>query len=157
MINVLFVCMGNICRSPTAHGVFESLVQNAGLSTRISVDSAGTHAWHIGKLPDARARDAALGRGYDLSGQRARQVTQQDFSAFEYVIAMDNSNIRELHSVAAGVNTDRISLLLSFDGKPQAEVPDPYYGDGDGFDVVLDLVEASCRGLLGEIRDRHGL
>lgn len=156
MVKVLFVCLGNICRSPTAEGVFSALVCEHGLDEEIGVDSAGTGAWHIGDPPDRRAQAAARTRGYDLSAQRARQVEAADFNAFDYVIAMDRRNHADLSTLAPPARRDRIRLFLSF--APQSgvsEVPDPYYGGDGGFDHVLDLVEAASQGLLEDIRRRH--
>ena len=156
MVNVLFVCLGNICRSPTAEGVFRHLVENEGLADAVHVDSAGTGAWHIGDAPDARAQAAARGRGVDLSRQRARQVAAGDFQRFDYVIAMDRSNLASLQTLARPETRDRIRLFLDFAPElGQREVPDPYYGGADGFDIVLDMVEAASRGLLDDIRRHH--
>ncbi len=154
-IKVLFVCMGNICRSPTAQGVFESVVEEAGLGGRIRIDSAGTHAYHVGEQPDRRAMQAAAGRGIDLSGQRARRVQKSDFERFDYVLAMDSSNLDDLLSMCPRPYRDRVSLFLEFADKPvRLDVPDPYYGGGKGFEEVLDLVEAGSRGLLESIRQQ---
>ncbi|MDD9876972.1 MAG: low molecular weight phosphotyrosine protein phosphatase [Magnetovibrio sp.] len=156
MVNVLFVCLGNICRSPTAEGVFRALIEREGLAGKVGVDSAGTGAWHIGNPPDRRAQAAARGRGVDISAQRARQVELADFDAFDYVIAMDRSNHADLTSLAPPAARDRIHMFLAF--APETglrEVPDPYYGGAGGFDEVLDLVEAASRGLLDDIRNRH--
>lgn len=157
-IGVIFVCMGNICRSPTAEGVFLRHVEQAGLSDSIHVDSAGTHAYHIKEPPDVRAQRAAQSRGYDLSPLRARRVSAEDFDKFEYVVAMDYENHRNLQQICPPGLEDRLSLFLSF--APDSgvdEVPDPYYGGVKGFDRVLDLVEAASHGLLREIRTRHSL
>ncbi|MGP1308608.1 MAG: low molecular weight protein-tyrosine-phosphatase [Phycisphaerales bacterium] len=151
---VLFVCMGNICRSPTAEGVFRALLAEADLEGRVYVDSAGTGGWHAGEPPDRRAQAAAKQRGYDLSAQRARQVTLNDFHHFDVVAAMDGENLRHLHAIAPPSTRERVRLLLEFSQQPldTTEVPDPYYGGVDGFDHVLDLVEAGCRGLLDHVR-----
>lgn len=149
---VLFVCLGNICRSPTAHGVFEELVAQRGLSDSIEVDSCGTAHWHIGEPPDERSIEAAGGRGYELGHLRARQFTPEDFEAFDYILAMDNSNLENLESLRPADFTGALDLFLSFAPESgTAEVPDPYYGDGDGFSEVLDLVEAASEGLLRAI------
>lgn len=156
MIRVLFVCLGNICRSPTAHGVFRQMVENAGLADQVSVDSAGTAAWHIGKSPDQRsARHAAL-RGYDLSPLRARQAVADDFYQFDYVLAMDKENLLNLQQICpAGAPVEPRLLLADFaQSFNQLEVPDPYYGGDAGFEQVLDLVEDACQGLLADIRKR---
>jgi len=156
MVQVLFVCLGNICRSPTAEGVFRHLVEREGLTDSITIDSAGTGAWHIGDPPDSRAQATAHQRGIDLSGQRARQVADGDFTRFDYVIAMDRSNHVTLTALAPPGTRDRIRLFLDFAPEiGEREVPDPYYGGPDGFDIVLDMVEAASRGLLGDIRRNH--
>lgn len=156
-VGVLFVCMGNICRSPTAHAVFRSRVAAAGLQDRIAIDSAGTHGFHVGARPDWRAVAAAARRGYDLSELRARQVEAADLQRFDHVLAMDRDNLRVLESLAAGVATTTPQLLLAHADADTDEVPDPYYGAGEGFERVLDLVEAGCVGLLEEIRRSRGL
>ena len=151
MVKVLFVCMGNICRSPTAEGVFRYKVAQANLQDHISIDSAGTHAYHVGNPPDARAQDAALKRNIDLSSQRARRVNADDFSSFDYVIAMDDSNKRDLLTICPAGFEDRIHLFLNFAEGNETEVPDPYYGQGRGFEIVLNLVEEAADGLLARI------
>ena len=156
MVKVLFVCLGNICRSPTAEGVFTALIDREGLTDLVSVDSAGTGDWHVGNQPDRRAQAAAKARGYDLSMQRARQIKEMDFWDFDYVIAMDSQNHSDLSMMAPTNAQDRIRMFLSFAPKEGVtDVPDPYYGDANGFDHVLDLVEAASLGLLQEIRKRH--
>ncbi len=156
MVKVLFVCLGNICRSPTAEGVFTALVDREGLTDLVSVDSAGTGDWHVGDQPDRRAQAAAKARGYDLSMQRARQIKEMDFWDFDYVIAMDSQNHSDLSMMAPTNAQDRIRMFLSFAPKEGiTDVPDPYYGGANGFDHVLDLVEAASLGLLQEIRKRH--
>jgi protein-tyrosine phosphatase len=145
--------MGNICRSPTAHGVFERMVEEAGLAEHIEIDSAGTHAFHVGEPPDPRAQKAAIRRGYDLSRQRARRVAVEDFERYDYVVAMDADNLSELEAVCPDGYRHKLKLFLSFaPGLPEQEVPDPYYGGRDGFERVLDLVEAAARGLLDRLR-----
>lgn len=156
MTRVLFVCLGNICRSPTAHGVFQKMVDDAGLSKRIQVDSAGTAAWHVGKQPDSRSAEHALKRGYDLSPLRARQAVAADFDQFDYVLAMDKENLANLQDICPKGAKSAPQLLLyeycrDFD---ELEVPDPYYGGDAGFEHVLDLVEDACSGLLSEIQGR---
>ncbi|MEM6301759.1 MAG: low molecular weight protein-tyrosine-phosphatase [Pseudomonadota bacterium] len=153
MSSVLFVCLGNICRSPTAEGVFRSTLRKAGLAETIRVDSAGTGAWHTGEPPDIRAQDAASRRGYDLSAIRSRQVRGEDFFEFDYVLAMDWSNLQELRSLKPDDSSSVVSLFLDYaPTAPTDEVPDPYYGSGDGFETVLDLVEQASNGLLTELR-----
>ena len=157
MVKVLFVCMGNICRSPTAEGVFRSIVNEAGLQDNIHIDSAGTHAYHVGNEPDPRAQAAARKRNIDLSDQRARKVDAEDFNRFDYVLAMDESNYSDLEYVSNS-GTDNLSLFLEFSNNSnQHEVPDPYYGGDQGFELVLDLIEDASRGLLDDIRQKHGL
>ncbi|ALG67609.1 low molecular weight protein-tyrosine-phosphatase [Beggiatoa leptomitoformis] len=154
MIQVLFVCMGNICRSPTAEGVFRYYVEQAKLADDIKIDSAGTHAYHVGEQPDSRSQMAALKRGFNLSTIRARQVHLQDFTTFDYVLAMDKQNHKILQSLCPPSEKQRLHLFLDF--APQlmtSEVPDPYYGQGQtGFEHVLNLVEAASKGLLDHLR-----
>ena len=158
MINVLFVCMGNICRSPTAQGVFEQLVTSQGLSDKIRIDSAGTHAYHTGEKPDARASAAALQRGINLNTQRARRVDPGDFIIFDYVLAMDSSNYDDLAALCSAEELPKLHLFMGFaSGSSTREVPDPYYGGTTGFERVLDLIESASEGLLAEIRQQHGI
>lgn len=153
MHKVLFVCLGNICRSPTAEGVFRAQVAAAGLSEVIGIDSAGTAAWHIGKAPDQRAQAAATRRGYDLTALRGRQVAVADFGEFDYILAMDRSNLADLLARCPAEQRHKVRLFLSFSSQWQNhEVPDPYYGGADGFDQVLDMVEDAAHGLLSDIR-----
>ena len=155
-VKVLFVCMGNICRSPTAHGVFESLVESEGLAHRIDVDSAGTHAYHIGEPPDRRAQLTAKSRGIDLSKQRARQAEPQDFDEFDYVLAMDRDNYQILNDICPPGSENKLYLFMDFaDELDIDEVPDPYYGGAQGFERVFDMVDEAARGLLETIRRRH--
>ena len=152
MIKVLFVCMGNICRSPTAEGVFSKLVEERGLEDRVRVDSAGTHAYHVGEPPDARSARAATERGIDLSHQRARRVTVQDFHQFDYVLAMDSDNFNHLAAMCPEGHEFKLRLFLSF--APHLEIRDvplPYYGGATGFERVLDMVEEAARGLLEDV------
>lgn len=152
---VLMVCTGNICRSPTAHGVFEQLVADAGLAQRIRVDSAGTHGYHVGELPDARSQAHALRRGYDLSAQRARQLTVRDFDEFDLVLVMDGANERAARAVCPPAQRHKLRRLTEFCTRHRAsEVPDPYYGGSRGFEQVLDLVEDACHGLLAALAHR---
>lgn len=154
MTRVLFVCLGNICRSPTAHGVFQQMVDNAGLNEKIHVDSAGTAAWHIGKSPDSRSTEHARLRGYDLSPLRARQAVAADFDQFDYVLAMDKENLSNLQDICPnGAKSAPQLFLYEFSRKfNELEVPDPYYGGEAGFEQVLDLVEDACEGLLSDIK-----
>ncbi|HUL83188.1 MAG TPA: low molecular weight protein-tyrosine-phosphatase [Gammaproteobacteria bacterium] len=150
---VLFVCMGNICRSPTAEGVFRKLLEERAPGLDVLVDSAGTHAYHVGDPPDPRAQRAALRRGVDLSTQRARRVTEQDFTHFELVLAMDEQNREALLEICPVEHRGRVRLLLEF--APHVghrEVPDPYYGGSNGFEQVLDLVEEGAIGVLEHLR-----
>ena len=156
-VRVLFVCMGNICRSPTAEGVFRKLVEDEGLSEYIEIDSAGTHAYHVGEQPDRRAQAAAERRGVSLSDIRARRVAADDFARFDYVLAMDRLNLHMLTEEAGQDYAERVTLFLEFGGGAESEVPDPYYGGAAGFERVLDLVEDASRGLLGTLRERHGI
>jgi len=157
-VRLLFVCMGNICRSPTAEGVMRSLVREAGLEDEIEIDSAGTGGWHAGAPPDERATAAAGRRGVTLAGA-ARQVRPQDFERYDLLLAADRENLADLHALApSDAARAKVRLLREFDPDgspahpPDLDVPDPYYGGPDGFDDVLDLVEAACRGLLAEVR-----
>jgi len=154
--NILFVCMGNICRSPTAEGVMRHLLREQGLEDEIQIDSAGTGAWHLGDPPDARATEAARRRGIALEGS-ARQVRPSDFEAFDLLLVADRENLADLRALAPDDEARaKVRLLREFDpgsrGAPELDVPDPYYGGPDGFEDVLDLVEAACRGLLAELR-----
>ncbi len=153
VVSVLFVCLGNICRSATAHGVLEPLLEQRGLSHRVRVDSCGTGDWHIGQAPDSRAVAEAGERGYDLSHLRARQVQTSDFSHFDYVLAMDRMNLADLELMCPADYAGHLGLFLPFAGSALVdEVPDPYYGGADGFSQVLDLVEAANEGLLQHLR-----
>jgi len=154
MVRVLFVCMGNICRSPTAEGVFRSIVATEGLIESIGIDSAGTHAYHVGEPPDRRAQQAAQKRGVDLSTQRARRAVPEDFHAFDLILAMDQSNYQDLESLCPHPDL-RYKLRLFMEYAPalgQRDVPDPYYGGPTGFERVLDMIEAAAQGLLEELR-----
>lgn len=155
-VKVLFVCMGNICRSPTAQGVFEHLVKSAGLAERILIDSAGTHAYHTGNPPDRRSQAAAKERGIDLSGLRARKVDVLDFEHFDYILAMDHSNLQDLQELIQQQEDERLHLFMRFATRWDVdEVPDPYYGGSNGFERVLDMVEDAAEGLLAHIRRNH--
>ncbi len=158
MIRVCFVCLGNICRSPTAEAVFRRLVNDAHLSEKIAIESAGTGGYHVGEEADPRARIAARRRGYELNG-RARQFRSQDFERLDYVLAMDQENLRALRKVSLSPGAKaKIRLLRSFDKAAEAgaEVPDPYYGGPGGFDEVIDICERACRGLLEQISREQG-
>ena len=155
-VSVLFICMGNICRSPLAHGRFEHLVRESGLESQISVDSAGTHAYHVGEPPDRRSQQTALRRGIDISAQRARKVAQSDFEEFDYLLAMDRDNLAILLSVAPPEHVHKVRLFLDFAPElDEKEVPDPYYGGQSGFERVYDLIDTASQGLLDEIRKQH--
>ncbi|OYD23941.1 low molecular weight protein-tyrosine-phosphatase [Oceanimonas baumannii] len=148
--SILIVCMGNICRSPTAEAVFRHKAASAGLN--IDIDSAGTIGYHAGSGPDARARAAGEARGYDFSGMQARQITVSDFARFDLVLAADKENLRDLQRLCPAEHAHKVKLLLSFANGPEQEVPDPYYGGEQGFELVLDLVEDACDGVLKHIR-----
>ena len=154
-ISVLFVCMGNICRSPTAEGVFRHFVNEAGLADRVLVDSAGTHAYHVGEPADRRAQAAAERRGISLDGISSRRVRDEDFESFDYIVAMDRLNHVTLVDQADAEHHDKIRLFLEFSSGGEDDVPDPYYGGAAGFDRVLDLVEVASRGLLETLRSKH--
>ncbi|GLS13215.1 low molecular weight protein-tyrosine-phosphatase [Hydrogenophaga electricum] len=157
-IRVLFVCMGNICRSPTAHGVFRQQVQAAGLTGRIAVVSAGTHGYHVGAEPDERSQQHAARRGYDLSDLRGSHLGADDCVAADHVLVMDEANLRDALHVCPPEHAHKLRLLASHARTLKArEVPDPYYGGAAGFERVLDLIEDSCTGLLDALRREHGL
>lgn len=147
-MNILFVCLGNICRSPTVEGVARALAAREAPQLALGFDSAGTAGYHIGEPPDRRSQRAALARGYDISDLRARQVTPADFHRFDLLLAMDEDNLRDLHGIAPRGLAERARLFLSFCPDAQCvAVPDPYYGDGRGFETVLDLAEQGARSL----------
>lgn len=155
MVRVLFVCLGNICRSPTAEGAFRKLVQEQGLAKHVEIDSAGTHAYHVGAPPDARAQQAARQRGIDLSGLRGRQATARDIEQFDYVLAMDRENHENLLDICPAGLEHKVRLFMEFaPARSEKEVPDPYFGGPAGFDRVLDMVEDAAAGLLDDIRKR---
>ena len=157
-ISVLFVCLGNICRSPTAHAVFQSMVDAEGLRDRVSVDSSGTGDWHIGKAPDSRSQQYALDRGYDMSALRARLVTVDDFNQYDYILAMDNQNLSDLKAMQPPEFSGELRLFLDFcrssDCASYRDVPDPYYGGDQGFSLVLDLIEDASSELLRRVKGR---
>lgn len=152
-VSVLFVCMGNICRSPTAEGVFRQRVAAAGLSDSFVIDSAGTHGYHVGEPPDERSMEYASRRGYDLSTQRSRKVTAQDFEDFDHLLAMDHDNLKLLQAACPPQHQHKLGLMMSHATRSGSDVvPDPYYGGGRGFDVVLDYLEDASEGLLASLR-----
>lgn len=156
VVNVLFVCLGNICRSPTAEGVFRRMIEEAGLWADVRIDSAGVAPWQVGRPPDPRAVAAARRHGIELAGLRARQVGAFDFDAFDYLIAMDRQNLADLRAACPPLRADRLHLLLAFTAAGAgSDVPDPFYGGTDGFEAVFDLIEDGARGLFDYIRDRH--
>jgi len=158
MVRVLFVCLGNICRSPTAEGVFRKVVDEAGLLEHIEIDSAGTHAYHVGAPPDTRAQAAAKRRGIDLSRLRGRRATDTDIERFDYVLAMDAENHDNLLAICPVGLEHKIRLFLEFaPNRPEREVPDPYYGGDNGFERVLDMIEEASEGLLADIRGHYNL
>lgn len=154
MVKVLFVCLGNICRSPTAHGVFEQRVRQAGLQDRIQVDSAATGAFHVGNPPDPRTQRAAATRGYDLSNQIARQVRPADFEVFDYILPMDRMNLGNLRALQPKDFRGHLGLFMEFNRRHRqySQVPDPYSDGPEGFELVLDLVEDAADGLLEHIQ-----
>ncbi|GAA3934769.1 low molecular weight protein-tyrosine-phosphatase [Litoribacillus peritrichatus] len=154
-MKILFVCLGNICRSPTADGVFRKVIKQAGLDGAVYVDSAGTAGWHIGKSPDGRSSEVALSRGYDLSLLRSRQVSSDDFSEFDLLLAMDSDNYSDLLSLCPNEHRHKVKKFLSYSSiLPDGDVPDPYYGGEAGFERVLDLVEEACEALLRDVQGR---
>lgn len=160
MYAVLMVCMGNICRSPSAEGVFRHLLRQAGLEEQVQVDSAGTHSWHAGEAPDPRSIAAAARRGYDLSALRARAVVAEDFQRFDLILAMDQDNLQHLQHMQARLLNPRahLALVLHYSTVyPGQAVPDPYYGGKAGFEAVLDRLEDACTGLIGQLRAQLGL
>ncbi len=154
-MKVLFVCMGNICRSPTAEGVFRKMVDDGPLKGLVDIDSAGTHGYHEGAPPDVRAVEHAAMRGYDLAPLRAREVSPSDFERFDYVIAMDDANRRHLLSICPTRLQNKVELMMDYGGEEgEYEVPDPYYGKAQDFELALDLIEAGCEGLHEYIVDQ---
>jgi protein-tyrosine phosphatase len=155
MTKILFVCMGNICRSPTAEGVFRKMVQESGLNKDVRLESAGTHSYHVGEAPDVRAQASARKRGYEISEICARQIRAEDFREFDYILAMDWDNLQLLQQQCPRQYQHKLMLLMRFANEfEEATVPDPYYGGPDGFNKVLDYVEDACAGLLEVVRKR---
>ena len=155
-VKVLFVCMGNICRSPTAEGVFQHLVDQHNYQEYIEIDSAGTHAYHVGDAPDPRSQEAAARRGIKMNHLRGRKAVSNDIEEFDYILAMDRENYDNLLAICPPGLEEKITLFMSYaPDRPEDEVPDPYFGGGGGFDRVLDMIEDSALGLLEEIRKRH--
>lgn len=157
MVKVLFVCLGNICRSPTAEAVFRDLVASEGLGAAISTDSAGTGAWHVGNPPDDRAQSVARGRNIQMADLRARQTTVEDFSTFDYILAMDKSNLSNLQRLKPSQYSGHLSLMLDFSDHASGEVPDPYYGDLNDYERVFDLLIPASKGLLDHIRTNRNI
>ena len=156
-VAILFCCMGNICRSPTAEGVFRRQVISAGLENRIRIDSAGTHSYHVGHAPDLRSQAAAAARGYELGNIRARQIVQQDFAEFDYILAMDEDNLAELKRMVPHEYRAKLGLFMKYSVRQAgSEVPDPYYGGLESFEQVLDMAEDGCAGLLSAIKKKLG-
>jgi protein-tyrosine phosphatase len=154
-VKILFVCMGNICRSPTAHGVFQALVDKHDLGASIQVESAGTHSYHVGNPPDGRSQATARRRGVDLSGLRARRFVSADFTEYDYLLGMDQANIADMGAIKPEGASARLQLMLEFSQQySQLEVPDPYFGD-DGFELVFDMIDDASLGLLRQIRNEH--
>jgi protein-tyrosine phosphatase len=155
MVRVLFICLGNICRSPLAQGVFEEVVRREGLEGEIEADSAGTGSYHIGEAPDARGQKTARKRGIDISAQRARRLTRDDCERFDYILFMDEENRRLVEPLCRD-GTAEVRLFVDYaPGRPEPEVPDPYYGGPEGFELIMDLIEEASEGLLEDIRRRH--
>lgn len=151
-MKVLFVCLGNICRSPTAEGVFRRALERAGIADQVEIDSCGVSDWHVGKAPDSRAQQAALSRGIDLSSLRARQLSVQDFSDFDYLLGMDQDNLRAMRAMKPSHSQAHVGLFLAFAGTPGGEVPDPYYGGEEGFENVLNMIESASEGLIQHLK-----
>ena len=156
-IRVLMVCLGNICRSPTAEVVFRATLEKHNLAEHFYIDSAGTGSWHIGNPPDRRSMQAALNRNYDMSALRARQIVPDDMAKFDYVYAMDRQNLADIKELAASEHVDKLSLFLAHGNSEYDEVPDPYYSGADGFELVLDLIEDASAQLVSNLAARHKL
>jgi protein-tyrosine phosphatase len=156
MVRILFICMGNICRSPTAEAVFRQLVKRKSMETRFHADSAGTIGFHTGEPPDKRATQHAAKRGYDLTKLRARQINQPDYEFFDYVLAMDQENLAWLQKQCPNEHKSKLRLFLDFSEKYAGrDVPDPYYGNGNGFEIVLDMAEDGARGLIAHLQENE--
>ena len=154
-VGILFVCLGNICRSPTAEAVLRALAARHAPELKLRIDSAGTAEYHTGSAPDARAQQAARRRGYDMSGLRARVIEQPDFEHFDFILAMDRENLTALQRAAPAALRERVRLFLEYARETETlEVPDPYYGGANGFEEVLDLVESAALGLLAHLREQ---
>ena len=154
MIRILLVCLGNICRSPTAHGILQQKINQAGLAGQVVLDSAGTADWHVGKSPDSRAIAAAARNGYDLSMLRGRQVVESDFTDFDLILAMDNSNLHDLLALAPKELAGKVRLFLKYSEADDAdEVPDPYYGGDEGFQSVIEMIARTSDNLVARIKD----
>ncbi|MGS2743183.1 low molecular weight protein-tyrosine-phosphatase [Halomonas sp. LS-001] len=151
-MNVLFVCLGNICRSPSAEGVFRQVLKAQGMQDKVTVDSCGIGDWHVGKSPDARAQQAARRRGIDISHLRARQLCREDFARFDYILAMDHDNLDAIQAMQPADYAGESCLFLAFAGQPDSAVPDPYYGGEEGFEDVLNLIETASQGLVTHLR-----
>ena len=156
-VRVLLVCLGNICRSPTAHGVLQQFINEKGWQERIAIDSAGTGDWHIGAAPDQRSASAAAARGYDLAALRARQVCAGDFEQFDLILAMDRTNLKDLHALCPAAHRHKLKLFLDYGSGNHDAVPDPYYSGAQGFELVLDLVEDASARLLAALQDEYSL
>jgi len=156
MVRILFVCSGNICRSPIAQGVFENVLRREGLEDKIFVDSAGTHAfYHDGEPPDPRAQRSAEARGLHIGGQRARMIKAEDCQTFDYVLVADEGNLQTVRGLCRN-NPDKVQLFLDYAPHlPEREIPDPYYGNSNGFEHAMDLIEEASEGLFADIRARH--
>ena len=156
-MKILFVCMGNICRSPTAEGIFQHIIEKRGVADLFELDSAGTHSYHVGSPPDQRAQKTALARGIDLSHLRARSVDRSDFELFDHILAMDSDNLAGLLAMSPKQYAHKVELFLDYaPEQPQREVPDPYYGGAQGFEHVLDLITLAGEGLLTASLQRMG-
>ena len=155
-MNILFVCTGNICRSPTGEAVLRRMAHAAGLGDAVTIDSCGTHAYHVGQPPDARAREAGEQRGYDFSSQRARQVSTADFDRFDLILAMDGGHFDRLQRAAPARHGNRIRRFLDFAPDiGRRDVPDPYYGGSEDYELALDLIEAGCRGVVAMLLEER--